>query len=95
MKLSTTLDIALGVFLGGLALDGAHYAITRLNPPTAPIAFARPSEPLPRQQPAIVPADRPRAPQPIPAKPCEVTNDQGERYSCDDPYHPQQSPRQP
>jgi len=96
MKLSTTIDIALGVFLGGLALDGAHYAMTRLNPPAGPLAFtaqqSRPDEPLPRQQIAIAP----RGAQPNPAtKPCEVTNNQGERYSCDDPYHPQHSPRQP
>lgn len=47
MKLSLVLDIAIGVLIGGLALDGVHYAFFALNPPKLPVMATAGVERLP------------------------------------------------
>jgi len=43
MKLSMILDVALGVLLGSLALDGVHAFLARVNPqPGPPITVTTP-----------------------------------------------------
>jgi hypothetical protein len=88
MRLSTVLTIALGVFLGGVALRlldhlVANVELNLLERQLSTLTHRAEPRPL-EQMPPPGPDDRDYLPkQPVAAaKPCQVTNSRGETFSC-------------
>jgi hypothetical protein len=84
MRLSTILSIALGVFLGGVALRLLDHVVTNIELNLATKRLTSWTRPIVQHLPQPVSHDRDSLPtQPVAAaKPCQVTNSRGETFSC-------------